>query len=163
VDTVELLVEEDKAVRQESLDGLSRLQTIAQYGLASTGVAIGLDLVAADESATAAALILQVSVGSLYDLPGHAGPGLERERVDKVTSRVRCLHRGQVLEDALGVLRHEGVHATERISPGLAFGASKKGPSMRLLGGPETHTHGCGATGGLWAKKAPIYVTHRGR
>jgi hypothetical protein len=54
----DLLVEQYRTVRQESLDALGQMQTINQWGLGSIGVSTGLGLVASQHSVTAAAVVL---------------------------------------------------------------------------------------------------------
>ena len=58
VDSAEVLLEEYRAVQQESGDGLTRMQSVAQYALATLGVGTGLGLAAAPRSLTAAAVVL---------------------------------------------------------------------------------------------------------
>jgi len=68
VDAVDLLTEQYRTVRQESLDALTQMQTIMQWGLGSVGVSIGLGLVAAQRSATGGAVILMLVVPVLIVL-----------------------------------------------------------------------------------------------
>jgi hypothetical protein len=58
MDASDLLVEQYRTVRQESLDALGQMQTINQWGLGSIGVSTGLGLVASQHSVTAAAVVL---------------------------------------------------------------------------------------------------------
>jgi len=55
---VMILLAEYNSVRTESLEALSQLQMIIQYGLASLGVSVGLGLVTAQHSPTTAAIVL---------------------------------------------------------------------------------------------------------
>jgi hypothetical protein len=58
MDASELLTEQYRTVRQESLDALCQMQTVNQWGLGSIGVSTGLGVVAAQHSAGAAAVLL---------------------------------------------------------------------------------------------------------
>jgi cytochrome c biogenesis protein CcdA len=58
VELVEVILEEYKMVRQESLESVGQQQTVAQYAVASISVGLGLGLVTANENATASAVIL---------------------------------------------------------------------------------------------------------
>jgi len=58
MDASDLLLEQYKTVRQETLDALSQMQPINQWGLGSIGVTIGFGLVASQHSATAGAVVL---------------------------------------------------------------------------------------------------------
>jgi hypothetical protein len=58
VDSADVLFEEYKALQQEIRDGLTRLQSVVQYALATLGVGAGLGLAAASRSLAAAAVVL---------------------------------------------------------------------------------------------------------
>jgi hypothetical protein len=58
VEASELLIEQYRTVRQETLEALDQMQTINQWGLGSLGVTIGLGLVASQHSGTDGAVVL---------------------------------------------------------------------------------------------------------
>lgn len=60
-----VMLEEYKSVRQESLEALSQIHTIVQYGLASIGLSVGLGLVSLQRDVTAAAIVLMGLVPTL--------------------------------------------------------------------------------------------------
>jgi MFS family permease len=59
---LEILMEQYKSVRQESLDAGVRQHAVVQYGLASVGVAAGLGIARGSDEPTLAALILMALV-----------------------------------------------------------------------------------------------------
>jgi hypothetical protein len=58
----DLLLEEYKSVRQESLEAAGRVQSITQYLFAAGGVAITVGLAAADKDATVGAAVLMALI-----------------------------------------------------------------------------------------------------
>jgi hypothetical protein len=65
MDYLAVLLAEYNSVRAESLEALNQIHTVAQYGLASVGVAAGAGLVTSDHDVTAAAIILMGLVPTL--------------------------------------------------------------------------------------------------
>jgi hypothetical protein len=65
MDYVTVMLEEYKSVRQESLEALSQIHMIVQYGLASIGLSVGLGLVSLQRDVTAAAIVLMGLVPTL--------------------------------------------------------------------------------------------------
>lgn len=55
---VEVALEEYRSLRQESLEAIQRLQQIAQYGLATAGVAVSAAVIASAEDSVLGALVL---------------------------------------------------------------------------------------------------------
>jgi hypothetical protein len=93
---IELLIEQYRTVRQESLDALNQMQTINQWGLGSIGVSVGLGLVASERSVVAAAVVLMGLV------PGFIAFGIVTMSV--ITQRI--IHTRlylRLLEKELGV------------------------------------------------------------
>ncbi len=82
------LLEQYRTVRQESLEALSRHQTIAQYGTALAGVAVGAGLLAGKSSAPAAAIVLMGLV-PLAAIFGAAMMATEAQRI----ARAGCFLR----------------------------------------------------------------------
>jgi hypothetical protein len=60
-----VMLAEYSSVRLESLEALSQIHTIVQYGLASIGVSVGLGLVTSEHSVTAAAMVLMGLIPTL--------------------------------------------------------------------------------------------------
>lgn len=83
-------LEEYKSLRVESLEAIGRLQQIAQYGLATTGVAISAAVVASETDAVLAALVLMVLVPLLV-LFGAAMMAMEAQRVGRAGRHLAAL------------------------------------------------------------------------
>jgi hypothetical protein len=92
MDVVAVAIEEYKSVRQESLEAVARLQTIAQYGLAAAGVAIGIALVSAAKSVTIGALLLMALI-PLLAIFGGAMMANEAQRVGRAHRHLCHLER----------------------------------------------------------------------
>lgn len=91
MDELGLVIEEYKSVRQESLEALGRQQTIAQYGLAATGVGVGIGLVAGDNHQTTLAAIVLMGLMPLLALFGAMMSATEAQRVARAGWYLRGL------------------------------------------------------------------------
>jgi hypothetical protein len=85
------VIEEYKSLRQEILDGLTRQQTIAQYGLAAAGVVLGIGLVAEENNRTALAVILLMALAPMLALFGAQMLATEAQRVARAGWYLRGL------------------------------------------------------------------------
>jgi hypothetical protein len=90
MDAIDASLEEYKSLRQESLEALGRLQTIAQYGLAAAGVGVGIGLVNSKTSVTIASIVL-LALMPLLALFGAAMFASEAQRVARAGWYLRGL------------------------------------------------------------------------
>jgi hypothetical protein len=102
MEAADLLIEQYRTVRQESLEALSQMQTINSWGFGSIGVSIGLGLVASQYSATATAVILMGLVPMLVAF-GNVAMAVMAERVVEARRYLRDLER-HLAEEVAGAL-----------------------------------------------------------
>jgi hypothetical protein len=84
-------IEEYKSVRQERLEALARQQAVAQYGLATGGVAVGVALLAAKSDQTGAAVVVLMILIPLTGLFGALMLATEAQRVARAGWYLRGL------------------------------------------------------------------------
>jgi hypothetical protein len=85
------VIEEYRSVRQERLEALARQQMVAQYGLATGGVGVGLALLAAENKQTTAAVIVLMVLIPLTGLFGALMLATEAQRVARAGWYLRDL------------------------------------------------------------------------
>lgn len=115
----DVLLEEYKSVRQESLEAAGRVQSVAQYGFAAAGVAVTVGLVAAEEDETVGAAVLMALI-PLVVILGLAMMTLEIQRVLAARQHLRQL------ETRINAL-------LESSQEGLSWEAARLKPEMRPL------------------------------
>jgi hypothetical protein len=93
VDEVGPVIEEYRSLRQESLEALARQQTIAQYGLATAGVALGIGFVAEENGRTALAVIALMVLVPLLALFGAQMLATEAQRAARAGWYLRGLEQ----------------------------------------------------------------------
>lgn len=92
MDLVAILMEEYKTVRQESLDAIARIQVVAQYSLATAGVALGVSFLAAQSDPIAAAVVLML-ITPLAAAFGGAVLAAEVARVARAGEHLRTIEK----------------------------------------------------------------------
>jgi hypothetical protein len=115
----DVLLEEYKSVRQESLEAAGRVQSVTQYLFAAGGVAITVGLVAADKDETAGAAVLMALIPLVVVL-GIAMMTLEIQRV------LGARRHLQKLETRINAL-------LDPPEEGLSWEAARLTPEMRPL------------------------------
>jgi hypothetical protein len=115
----DVLLEEYKSVRQESLEAAGRVQSVAQYLFAAAGVAVTVGLVAAEEDETVGAAVL-MAVIPLVGILGLAMMTLEIRRMLAARRHLRQLET-----------RINGL--LESSQEGLSWEAARLKPEMRPL------------------------------